>query len=110
MAKTDSKKGSTTALAKNMDIKNMSFEEIMGLDEKELNKQMSYQQKMIGKKSQLQAKVIDLTMKKEKAEQKFKTSLVDPTIDSVELRLEIDCLEKEIQVAKMLMNQLFPNG
>lgn len=108
MAKTDSKKGN--ALAKVNDITSMSFDQIMQLDEKELNKQMSYEQKMIGKKSQLMAKITDLTLKKTKAQQRFKTSLVDPTLDSVELKLEIDCFDKEIQVATELMHQLFPNG
>lgn len=98
----------SVALAKNIDVKNMSFADIMQLDEKELNKQMTYDQKMIGKRSQLMAKITDLTLKKTKVEQRFKTSLVDPTLDSVELKLEMDCMDKEIQIALGLMQQLFP--
>lgn len=108
--KTASKKAvATTAVAKYTSVEDMSFEQIMNLDEKELNKQMSFDQKKNGKKSQLQAKVIDLTNRIGKCQTKFKLSLIDPTIDSVEIKVEIDCLEKEREIALSILQQLFPN-
>lgn len=100
----------TTALAKHTPkVESMSFNEIMNLDEKELNKQMSFDQKKLGKRTQLQAKIIDCTNKKAKVEQQFRMSLVDPTLDSVELKLEMDCFDKEMEVAFQILNQLFPD-
>lgn len=109
MAKTNEKKGSTALAKKPTDIKEMSFADIMQLDEKELNKQISYEQKMVGKKSQLMAKITDLNLKKMKIENRFKTSLTDPTLDSVDLKLELDCIDKEISIAVELLKQLFPD-
>lgn len=43
-----------------------------------------------------------------KAESRFNISLTDPTIDSVDLRVEIKCLKDEKAIATELFNQLFP--
>lgn len=109
MAKTETKKGQ--ALATKNDVNNMnnlSFDNIFNMDEKELNRQMTYDQKKIGKRSQLQAKIIDVTNKYAKCEQRFKLSLIDPTIDSVELMIEMDCYNKEKEIAYKILHQLFP--
>jgi hypothetical protein len=102
-------KNTNTALAKNQPIESMSFDDIMNLDEKELNKQMSLDQKKLAKKSQLQAKIIDINAKKSKAQHRFNLSLIDPTIDSVEMKIEIDCLNDEAKIAYQILVQLFPN-
>lgn len=39
----------------------------------------------------------------------FKLSLIDPTLDSVELKLEMDCMDKEMEIAYGILRQLFPN-
>lgn len=111
MSKTGTKTGKGQALATKNDVNNMnnlSFDNIFNMDEKELNRKMTYDQKKIGKKSQLQAKIIDLTNKEAKCEQRFKLSLIDPTMDSVDIMIEMDCYKKEREIAVQILRQLFP--
>jgi len=56
----------------------------------------------------LQAKIIDVTNKYAKCEQRYLLSLIDPTIDSVELMIEMDCYNKEKEIAFKILHQLFP--
>lgn len=111
MSKTATKKAKGNELATKIDVNNMnnlSFENIFNMDEKELNRQMTYDQKKIGKRSQLQAKIIDATNMYAKCEQRFKLSLIDPTVDSVELMIQMECFNKEKEIAYKILHQLFP--
>ena len=114
MAKTteakDSKKntesGAGLMLSKN--VTESSFDEIYNLDEKELTKKISYDQKKNGKRLQLGAKLSSIEDSITKAQNQYLMSLTDPTVDSVELKVEISVLNAEKAIAIEIYNQLFP--
>lgn len=111
MSKTATKKAKGNELTTIVDlnrIQNLSFDNIYNIDEKELSKQNSYNQKKIGKMGQLKAKLIDMQNRIAKCEQQFIVSLTDPTLDSVELRIQIECYQKEKEIATSLLKSLFP--
>lgn len=85
-----------------------SFDDVFNMDEKEKSRQISFMQKKEGKKLQLIAKMNDLQMRMVKAETRFNHSLTDPTIDSVDVMVEMDCLKKEKEIATQIFNRLFP--
>lgn len=87
---------------------NGSFDDVFNMDEKEKSRQISFMQKKEGKKLQLIAKMNDLQMRLVKAETIFNQSLTDPTIDSVDVMVEMDCLKKEKEIATQIFNRLFP--
>lgn len=102
------KETSTVALLQKGNVSEHNFDTIYNLDEKELNKKVSYDQKKNGKRLQLAHKISGLDSDISKAENRYLMSLTDPTIDSVELKIEIRVLKEEKQVAFEIYNQLFP--
>ncbi len=91
------------------DVFQGSFDTIYQTDEKERAREISYQQKKEGKKVQLVAKLNDLNLRIMKAETRFNVSLTDPTIDTVQVAIEVKCLKEEHSIAKSIFNQLFPD-
>lgn len=94
----------------NNSFANATFDDVFNMDDKEKSRQITYTQKKEGKRLQLVAKINDLQMRLVKAESRFNVSLTDPTIDSVDLRVEIKCLKDEKAIATELFNQLFPES
>jgi hypothetical protein len=86
---------------------NGSFDDVFNMDEKEKSKQVTFVQKKQGKKLQLMAKINDLSSRLIKAESRFNLSLTDPTIDSVDVAVEMDCLKKERLIAGEIFARLF---
>ena len=101
---------SMSLVAVNNSFANATFDDVFNMDDKEKSRQITYTQKKEGKRLQLVAKINDLQMRLVKAESRFNVSLTDPTIDSVELRVEIKCLKDEKAIATELFNQLFPES
>ncbi len=92
----------------NNSFQNATFDDVFNMDDKEKSRQITYIQKKEGKRLQLVAKINDLQMRMVKAESRFNISLTDPTIDSVDVKIEIKCLKDEKIIATDLFNQLFP--
>lgn len=99
------KKGKT-----NTDITEMSFDEIVTLDEKDLNKKISIEKKRTGKMIQLTSQINALNLRIMNGENKFKESLTRPDIDSIELMMQIRCDREELNAATELFGQLFPKN
>ena len=91
-------------------FKGASFDDVFNMDDKEKNRSISYNQKKEGKRLQLVSKINQLQMRAIQAESKFNLSLTDPTQDSVDILVEIDCFKKEQKLAVDLHNQLFPEN
>lgn len=64
----------------------------------------------LAKFNQLQTRKSDLEIKVLKQGQKLQKSYYDPSIDSVQVLLDLNVLEKELEACKALMEALFPNG
>ncbi len=98
----------TSKKAKPFDFSKATFEDIISQDDKDLNKQISNDQKRQGKMIQMTGKISDLNMRIMKAEAEFSKSMTDPTKDSVELGIQIKCDREELAFAIELFGQLFP--
>lgn len=97
-----------TKKAKSFNFANASFEDIINQDDKDLNKQISNDQKRQGKMIQLTGKINELNMRIMKSETEFQKSLTDPTKDSIEMGIQIKCDREELAFAIELFGQLFP--
>ncbi len=93
---------------KPFDFGKATFEDIINQDDKDLNKQISNDQKRQGKMIQMTGKISDLNMRIMKAEAEFNKSLTDPTKDTVEIGIQIKCDKEELAFAIELFGQLFP--
>lgn len=54
------------------------------------------------------SKIADLNNRIESAQKSYFKSLTSAITDSVDIAIQIDCMEKEMTVAKRIYNQLFP--
>jgi len=106
--KTATTETNTVSLLQKGNVSEHNFDTIYNLDEKELHKKVSYDQKKNGKRLQLANKISVLDAEISKTENRYLMSLTDPTVDSVELKIEIRVLKEEKQVAFEIYNQLFP--
>lgn len=86
-----------------------NFDELFNQDDKEVDKQVKYHTNKKGKQVQLLAKINQIQMRMAKAQTAYRKSLVDPTIDSVELAIEIKTLGEEQKIAESVLIQLFPD-
>ncbi len=90
------------------DFNAMSFDEIYHMDEKEKNFQLGHKQNKEGKRLALTAKISTLQQSLIQENNAFIKSLTDPKADSVEIKINMYAIEKEIQIAKDIYNSLFP--
>ncbi len=85
-----------------------SFDEMYNRDEKEVDRENKHHMAKNGKKLQLFARINDLKMRITKGEVALAQSLTDPTKDSVELKIELKCMNEELLIAQGLYVELFP--
>lgn len=64
----------------------------------------------LAKFNQLTTRTSDLQIKVLKQQQKLQKSYYDASIDSVQVYLDLQVLQKELDAAKALTSALFPNG
>ncbi len=86
-----------------------TFDNLFDQDEKEVAKQVKYTQCKEGKKMQLVSQINNIRMQLMKREIDYKKSLTDPLVNSIDIRIDIMSLEREMSIAKDIYNQLFPN-
>lgn len=84
------------------------FETLFNEDDKELDKKIAFQRNKQGKKVQLLAKINNIQMQISDSEIKYRKSLVSPTIDSVDIAINIRALQEELKIAEAVFTQLFP--
>jgi hypothetical protein len=88
----------------------MDFDELYNEDAEKVNKQIKYHNNKKGKEVQLLAKINQIQMRTAKAQTDYRKSLVDPTMDSVEIAIELKALSEEQKIAESVYKQLFPNS
>jgi hypothetical protein len=88
------------------DLKNISFDEILQMDEKDGDNELL----KIEKKDQLESKAKDLKIKIAKAQNKFKKSIIDIRTDSVAILIDIDVMEKELEYTQKVLEAIFPSN
>jgi len=103
-------KTTTVKKKKPFTFEGASFEDIIHQDDKSLEKEMSNDKKRNGKLIQLTSKINELNLRIMNAETKFNRSLTDPTLDSVQIGMEIRCDREELNFAMELFAQLFPKA
>lgn len=109
----ETKNKNEKGLSKMVDIKNisnLSFDDMANMDEKDRKKLIATSGQKEGKRLQLMAKVNDLNGKITKTETAYAESILDSTIDSVDLMIKIKCWREERAIAIQLYNQLFPES
>lgn len=87
-------------------LKNISFDEILKMDEKAGDNELL----KIEKTDQLESKIKDLKIKIAKAQNKFKKSIIDIRTDSVEILIDIDVMEKELEYTQQVLEAIFPSN
>lgn len=86
-----------------------TFDQLFNQDDKEVDKQIKYHNNKKGKQVQLLAKINSLQMQISKAQTNYRKSLVDPTMDSVDIAISIKTLGEEQKIAESVLQQLFPD-
>jgi hypothetical protein len=87
-----------------------TFDELFNQDEKEVSREQHFHLTKNAKRVQLMAKINDCSVRISKSEIDYRKSLLDPTMDSVDLFIRIDILKKEMEIAKLIHNQIFPES
>lgn len=100
------------ALAKDVlaESQSLDFDELFNQDDKEVDKKIKYHNSRKGKEVQLLARINQIQMSTAKAQTQYRKSLVDPTLDSIEIAIELKALSEEEKIAKAVYKQLFPNS
>lgn len=88
----------------------LSFDALFNEKEEDVDKKIKFEQNRKGKQVQLLAKINNIQMLLTKAQTNYRKSLVDPTMDSVELAIEMKALVEEEKIAMQVYTQLFPNA
>lgn len=91
------------------DSMSQNFDQLFNQDDKEIDKQIKYHNNKKGKQVQLLAKINSLQMQISKAQTNYRKSLVDPTMDSVDIAISIKTLGEEQKIAESVLKQLFPD-
>ncbi len=99
-----------TAKSKMKSLTNASFDEIYNVDKEEYNEALKFDKKKNSKKMQLMAKYNHVSNQIEMAKEDYVKSLTNPTTDSVELALTIECLQKELDLTIQIHNNLFKDS
>jgi hypothetical protein len=86
------------------DLEIMSFDEALDLD----TKADDIEVKKIEKQDQLESKAKDLKIKIARAKAAFKKSIIDPRVDSVNILMDIDVMEKELEYTQKVISAIFP--
>jgi len=89
---------------------NTSFDVLFNEKEEDVDKKIKFEQNRKGKQVQLLAKINNLQMLLTKAQTNYRKSLIDPTMDSVDLAIEIKSLTEEEKIANQVYTQLFPKA
>jgi hypothetical protein len=84
------------------------FDSLYNEDQKAVDKAAKLYQDRQAKKSQFVAKVNELQMKLNTAKINYRKSLLDPTMDSIELGLTIKVTTEKLKFASELFSKLFP--
>lgn len=98
----------TTAIAKKVNFHSASYDDMSEMDEKELNAQADKDANRAAKKMQLVAKINQKQSEITKLTKNLVKSYLDPTQDTVDIKLNIRLCQEELQVAKEIFLQLFP--
>lgn len=88
----------------------MSFDALFNEKEEDVDKKIKFEQNRKGKQVQLLAKINNIQMLLTKAQTNYRKSLVDPTMDSVDLAIEMRSLVEEEKIAMSVYTQLFPKA
>ncbi len=88
---------------------NSDFDTLYNMDEKEVNKTIMHKQNKESKRLQLFAQINNMKGLLLKAETAYRRSLVDPTMDSIEIAVDIKVLREKMGVAITLITTLFPD-
>lgn len=64
--------------------------------------------KKIEKRDQIESSIKDLRVKIARAKAAVKKSIVNPRVDTVEMLIDIDLLEKQLKYSKEVLNAIFP--
>lgn len=91
------------------DSMTQTFDQLFNQDDKEIDKKIKYHNNKKGKQVQLLAKINSIQMRISKAQTNYRKSLVDPTMDSVDIAIEIKTLNEEQKIAESVLKQLFPD-
>lgn len=86
-----------------------SFDDLFNRDEKQVAKEKKFKMARNGKRLQLIAKINDLNMRHQQAQSTYEDSLINPTADSVAKYIEVKTVETELDIAKKIFSELFPN-
>lgn len=86
-----------------------TFDQLFHEDDKEVDKKIKYHNNKKGKQVQLLAQINNIQMKISKAQTAYRKSLVDPTMDSVHIAIELRTLAEEQKIAEGVLQQLFPD-
>ncbi len=105
------KNKNTTTIAlrtEKADLKTMSFDEINAMDDKERDKLINDGQKREQKRLQLISQIGKLKGDLTNLETKYLKSLMDSAMDTIQIRIEINCKEEESKIASEVYAYLFP--
>ncbi len=92
------------------DLQKMSFDDIMKLDEKERKKLASQGQEKNSKRLQLISQVGTIKNEISTLETKYIESLTNPSINSIDLKVQIKCKLEEEKIAQEIFMTLFPEN
>jgi len=88
------------------DLGILSFDEVLNLDEKSEANEL----KKFEKQDQLESRVADLNRDIKKKTLTFKKSLIQPTVDSVDILMDIETSKKELALTQQVIKALFPEA
>ena len=90
--------------------KAMSFESLFNEKKEDVDQKIKFERNRKGKQVQILAKISNIQMERTTAEIDYRKSLVEPTMDSVALAIEIRSLIEEEKIATAIYKQLFPKN
>lgn len=108
MSKEKEKTAKTVALTTKSNLEEMSFDQIMELDEKEREKLINEGQKKDQKRLQLISKVGNVKNELTTLKNKYLKSLTDASVDTIGIKIEMKCKEEELKIAQEVYVMLFP--
>ena len=91
-------------------VMSKSFDQLFNEKDEDIKKETLYVQNKKGKQVQLLARINNIQMQITKSEINYRKSLVDPTMDSIDLAIEIKASMEELKIAMEVYKQLFPKA
>lgn len=85
-----------------------TFDELYFRDEEVIKKEVKHKESKEGKRVQLFNDLNQIRLRITKLSNEYRASLVDPTKNSIDLKIDLLSAEKEMEIGKAIYNELFP--